>query len=203
MTGFLFSAIVFISAAILFVPLAKKLGMGSVLGYLIAGIVIGPYIFGFIESGNQGQDIMHTTEFGVVIMLFLIGMELEPKNLWKMRDLIFRIGFTQILVTAALIFAIMLALGISWNIAVAVSLSMALSSTAIVLSSLKEKNQMGSPVGKMSFGVLLMQDIAVIPILAVIPLLAITGGEISSADAHGADSFIETLPTWAQTYPFF
>lgn len=203
MTGFLFSAIVFITAAILFVPVAKKLGMGSVLGYLIAGIVIGPYVLGFIESGNQGQDIMHTTEFGVVIMLFLIGMELEPKNLWKMRDLIFRIGLTQILITAALIFAIMLALGISWNIAVAVSLSMALSSTAIVLSSLKEKNQMGSPVGKMSFGVLLMQDIAVIPILAIIPLLATTSGEITSADAHGGESFIETLPTWAQTLSIF
>lgn len=203
MTGFLFSAIVFITAAILFVPVAKKLGMGSVLGYLIAGIVIGPYVLGFIESGNQGQDIMHTTEFGVVIMLFLIGMELEPKNLWKMRDLIFRIGLTQILITAALIFAIMLALGISWNIAVAVSLSMALSSTAIVLSSLKEKNQMGSPVGKMSFGVLLMQDIAVIPILAIIPLLATTSGEITAADAHGGESFIETLPTWAQTLSIF
>ncbi|WP_439474499.1 monovalent cation:proton antiporter-2 (CPA2) family protein [Algoriphagus formosus] len=203
MTGFLFSAIVFITAAILFVPVAKKLGMGSVLGYLIAGIVIGPYVLGFIESGNQGQDIMHTTEFGVVIMLFLIGMELEPKNLWKMRDLIFRIGLTQILITAALIFAIMLALGISWNIAVAVSLSMALSSTAIVLSSLKEKNQMSSPVGKMSFGVLLMQDIAVIPILAIIPLLATTSGEISSVDTHGGESFIETLPTWAQTVSIF
>ncbi|MFC3414502.1 cation:proton antiporter domain-containing protein [Algoriphagus hitonicola] len=169
MNSFLLIAIIFISAAILFVPIAKKLGMGSVLGYLIAGIVIGPYLLGFIESGDQGQDIMHTTEFGVVIMLFLIGLELDPENLWKMRDLILRVGLFQVLVTSALIFGFAIYLDIDWRISLAVSLSMALSSTAIVLSSLKEKGQLGSPVGKMSFGVLLMQDIAVIPILAIIP----------------------------------
>ncbi|SDD53331.1 Kef-type potassium/proton antiporter, CPA2 family [Algoriphagus faecimaris] len=202
MTGFLLTAIVFILAAILFVPIAKKLGMGSVLGYLIAGIVIGPYLLGFIESGNQGQDIMHTTEFGVVIMLFLIGLELDPDNLWKMRDLIIRVGLLQVLTTAALIFGLAVYLGMDWKISLAISLSMALSSTAIVLSSLKEKNQMGSPVGKMSFGVLLMQDIAVIPILAIIPLLASTAGEIAG-NSHSGTGFINSLPTWAQTLSIF
>lgn len=202
MNGFLLSAIIFISAAILFVPVAKKLGMGSVLGYLIAGIVIGPYLLGFIESGVQGQDIMHTTEFGVVIMLFLIGLELDPENLWKMRDLILRVGLSQVLVTSALIFGIAIYLGVDWKVSLAVSLSMALSSTAIVLSSLKEKSQLGSPVGKMSFGVLLMQDIAVIPILAIIPLLATAGAEIVT-DTHGEAGLIDSLPTWAQTLSIF
>ncbi|WP_287062241.1 cation:proton antiporter, partial [Algoriphagus sp.] len=95
MNGFLINAIIFIVAAIICVPIAKRLGMGSVLGYLIAGILIGPYLLGFIEDGNQGQDIMHTTEFGVVMMLFLIGLELEPKNLWKMKDLILKVGLSQ------------------------------------------------------------------------------------------------------------
>ncbi|SFG40447.1 Kef-type potassium/proton antiporter, CPA2 family [Algoriphagus hitonicola] len=202
MNSFLLIAIIFISAAILFVPIAKKLGMGSVLGYLIAGIVIGPYLLGFIESGDQGQDIMHTTEFGVVIMLFLIGLELDPENLWKMRDLILRVGLFQVLVTSALIFGFAIYLDIDWRISLAVSLSMALSSTAIVLSSLKEKGQLGSPVGKMSFGVLLMQDIAVIPILAIIPLLATVSGDLA-ANSEVEAGLIDSLPTWAQTLSIF
>ncbi|RIW15792.1 potassium transporter [Algoriphagus lacus] len=200
MDGFLFNAIIYILAAIVCVPIAKKLGMGSVLGYLIAGILVGPYGFGFIKDETQGQDIMHSTEFGVVMMLFLIGLELEPKNLWKMRDLILKVGLTQVLVTAGLIFGFGLALGVDWRISLAAGFSMALSSTAIVLQSLKEKNQLDSPSGKMSFGVLLMQDIAVIPILAILPLLAVAV-PATSGESHGG--LLEHQPGWMQTLMIF
>lgn len=202
MNGFLANAILYILAAIICVPIAKKLGMGSVLGYLFSGILIGPYLLGFITNEVQGQDIMHATEFGVVMMLFLIGLELEPRNLWKMRRLILQIGLSQVLVTAALIFGIGLLLGIQWQISLAIGLSMALSSTAIVLQSLKEKNQMNSPNGRLSFGVLLMQDIAVIPILALLPLL-ITGEPDHSAAAAGMHGLTDSLPGWAQTLSIF
>lgn len=200
MDGFLFNSIIYILAAIVCVPIAKKLGMGSVLGYLIAGILIGPYVFGFIQDGKEGQDIMHTTEFGVVMMLFLIGLELEPKNLWKMKDLILRVGLTQVLITILLIFGLAMLVLEDWRINLTLSMAMALSSTAIVLQSLKEKNQLDSPSGKMSFGVLLMQDIAVIPILAVLPLLAVAA-PISSGDSHG--SLLEYQPGWVQTLSIF
>ncbi|HSF55816.1 MAG TPA: monovalent cation:proton antiporter-2 (CPA2) family protein [Algoriphagus sp.] len=200
MDGFLFNAIIYILAAIICVPIAKRLGMGSVLGYLIAGILVGPYGFEFIRDETQGQDIMHSTEFGVVMMLFLIGLELEPKNLWKMRDLILNVGLTQVLVTSGLIFGLGIAIGVDWRISLTAGFSMALSSTAIVLQSLKEKNQMDSPSGKMSFGVLLLQDIAVIPILAILPLLAVAGAE-SVGSGHGG--FLENQPGWIQTLMIF
>ncbi len=198
MEGFLPQAIIFILAAIICVPIATRLGMGSVLGYLIAGIIIGPYLLGFLE---EGEDIMHKAEFGVVMMLFLIGLELEPKNLWKMRDLILRIGLSQVLITSILITCLGIAIGFAWQISLAVGLSMALSSTAIVLQSLKEKNQMESRVGKLSFGVLLMQDIAVIPILAILPLLVVAGA-ISTGEI-GSHGLIDTFPGWLQTLFIF
>lgn len=198
MEGFLPQAIIYILAAIVCVPIAKRLGMGSVLGYLTAGIVIGPYLLGFLE---EGEDIMHKAEFGVVMMLFLIGLELEPKNLWKMKELILRVGLSQVLITAILIFFLGVGLGFSWQISLAVGLSMALSSTAIVLQSLKEKNQMESQVGKLSFGVLLMQDIAVIPILAILPLLVVTGAmSPEEIESHG---LIDSFPGWLQTLFIF
>ncbi|WPR76931.1 monovalent cation:proton antiporter-2 (CPA2) family protein [Algoriphagus sp. NG3] len=198
MNGFLANAILYILAAIICVPIAKRLGMGSVLGYLFAGILIGPYLLGFITNEVEGQDIMHATEFGVVMMLFLIGLELEPKNLWNMRQLILKVGLTQVLLTALLIFGIGIFLDIQWQISLAIGLSMALSSTAIVLQSLKEKNEMNTPTGKMSFGVLLMQDIAVIPILALLPLLVF--GQSTPVEAtSGIHGFIDNLPGWGQT----
>jgi CPA2 family monovalent cation:H+ antiporter-2 len=201
MEGFFAQAIVYIIAAIICVSLAKKLGMSSVLGYLLAGILIGPYVFKFISNESEGQDIMHGTEFGVVMMLFLIGLELEPKNLWKMRDLILRVGLAQVLLTSLVIFAAGIALGVSWNISLTVGLSISLSSTAIVLQSLKEKNQMDSIEGKMSFAVLLLQDIAVIPILAILPLLAINAPEVSVTTDHG--TFFDSFPGWIQTFAIF
>ena len=187
MSGFLVNAILYIIAAIVCVPLAKKLGMGSVLGYLIAGILIGPYLLGFITNEGQGQDIMHATEFGVVMMLFIIGLELEPGNLWKMRQLILQIGLTQVMVTAALIFGIGLLLDVQWQISLAVGLSMALSSTAIVLQSLKEKNQMNSPNGRLSFGVLLMQEIRLLQRMHQ----GFIAGSIVYRDGHRLYQFLE------------
>jgi monovalent cation:H+ antiporter-2, CPA2 family len=132
--------------------------------------------------------------------LFLIGLELEPKNLWKMKNLILSVGLTQVLVTAALITSIGILVGIDWRVALAAGLSMSLSSTAIVLQSLKEKNEIGSTTGKMSFGVLLMQDIAVIPILAFLPLLAVTVTDLANPGGYG---ILENQPNWAQTLMIF
>lgn len=203
MSGFFANAVVYILAAIVCVPIAKRLGMGSVLGYLLAGIIIGPYLLGFITNEGQGQDIMHATEFGVVMMLFLIGLELEPKMLWRIKDLILRIGLSQILLTSLVVFGIGILIQIPWQAALAISLSMALSSTAIVLQSLKEKNQMNQPLGKMSFGVLLMQDIAVIPILAILPLLVVQGAKVIETDPEQMHGLIDQLPGWAQTLSIF
>lgn len=198
MEGFFAQAIIYILAAIICVSLAKKLGLSSVLGYLFAGILIGPYVLKFISNETEGQDIMHGTEFGVVMMLFLIGLELEPKNLWRMRDLILKVGLAQVLLTSVAIFLIGLSLEVSWNIALTVAFSISLSSTAIVLQSLKEKNQLDSKEGKMSFGVLLLQDIAVIPILAILPLLAINAPELLENGNHSG--FFEEFPGWIQTF---
>lgn len=200
MEGFFAQSIVYIVAALVCVLITKRLGFSSILGYLFAGVLIGPYLLQFISDESKGQDIMHGTEFGVVMMLFLIGLELEPKNLWKMRDLILKVGLTQVLVTAVVLFSLASMLGVNWNIGLAIALSMALSSTAIVLQSLNEKNQLDSKEGKMSFGVLLMQDIAVIPILAILPLLAL-GQEISNNEQE--HSFLGDLPGWTQTLFIF
>jgi monovalent cation:H+ antiporter-2, CPA2 family len=201
MEGFFAQSIIYIVAAIVCVLITKRLGMSSILGYLFAGVLIGPYLLKFISKESDGQDIMHGTEFGVVMMLFLIGLELEPKNLWKMKDLILKIGLSQVLITSSLLFGVAMVLGFQWNIGLAVGLSMALSSTAIVLQSLKEKNQLDNKEGKMSFGVLLMQDIAVIPILAILPLLAIGSGINESSQDHV--NFLEDFPGWLQTLFIF
>ena len=173
------NAMIFLGAALLFVPIAKKLGIGSVLGYIIAGIVIGPFVFGLI--GTEGEDIMHAAEFGVVMMLFLIGLELNPQSFWKMRRRIVGMGGMQMLLTGVLFsFFFFFIKDIDINTSIALSLTFAMSSTAIVLQTLKEKNLDKTHAGKSSFAVLLFQDIAVIPILAIIPLLAVTTSEVKS-----------------------
>lgn len=197
--SFLLQAIIYLAAAVVCVPIMKKLGMSSVLGYLIAGMLIGPYLLGFV--GKEGEDIMHFAEFGVVMMLFLIGLELEPKNLWKMRNMIAKVGLMQVVVTSLVLFGIMLAAGYSWQVSTAISLSLSLSSTAIVLQSLKEKNLMGTPAGRNSFAVLLMQDIAVIPILAILPLLVVAAPQLANGatESHVGESPISHFPGWIQT----
>ena len=191
---FLHDALIYLAAAVVFVPIAKKLGMGSVLGYLLGGIIIGPFFLGFI--GQEGKDIMHFAEFGVVMMLFLIGLELEPSNFWRMRNLILGTGSVQLGTTTILIFAVFVFLGFSWQAALACGLALAMSSTAIVMQTLREKGLTKTESGKSSFAVLLFQDIAVIPILALLPLLVISAVHAPSA---GGATLLSGQPGWAQT----
>lgn len=184
MESFLFQATIYLGAAVLAVPIAARLGLGSVLGYLAAGILIGP-AFGLV--GSETEDLKHFAEFGVVMMLFLIGLELEPQALWKMRHKLLGLGGAQVLVTMALVSGAAILLGMPVFEAVAVGMIMALSSTAIVLQTLNEKQLMQTAGGRSSFSVLLTQDIAVIPMLAFLPLLAVSGGGLGGgADGHGS-----------------
>jgi len=175
-------AFVYLMAAVVSVPLAKKLGLGSVLGYLLAGIAIGPFALGMI--GQDGTDIMHFAEFGVVMMLFLIGLELKPSLLWKMRGSIFGLGGLQVLVTTIVIAGGSMFFKHSFSQAISIGLILAISSTAIVIQSLAEKKLLKTESGKSAFSVLLFQDIAVIPILAVLPLLA--QNAMKNRNEHGA-----------------
>ena len=187
-------ALVYLAAAVVAVPVAKRLGLGSVLGYLLAGIVIGPFVLGLVA--DEGGDVLHFAEFGVVLMLFLIGLELEPDVVWRMRRPIVGLGGLQVGVTAALTAGVSVAFGLDIRTAIAVGLTLALSSTAIVLQSLKEKGLLDSSGGQSAFSVLLFQDMAVIPILAVIPLLAVAAPH--GGDDHGT-SWVAGMPPWAQT----
>jgi CPA2 family monovalent cation:H+ antiporter-2 len=204
--GFFFQAFVYLSAAVVAVPIAKRLGLGSVLGYLLAGMVIGPFGMGLI--GAEGQDVMHFAEFGVVMMLFLIGLELEPSMLWRLRGPILGTGGLQVALTAAVAGGVGVAAGLPWQTALAVGLTLSLSSTAMVLQSLAERDLMKTDAGQRSFAVLLFQDIAVIPMLALFPLLAVGSPPAAGAEsaahhsgeaAQHATPWIETLPGWAQT----
>jgi monovalent cation:proton antiporter-2 (CPA2) family protein len=187
---FFAQALVYLLAAVIAVPLAKRMGLGSALGYILAGVIIGPYLLGFV--GAEGQQVMHVAEFGVVLMLFLVGLELEPAVLWRMRVPVLGMGGAQVVVTTAVIGIIAFSLGLEWQTALVVGMILALSSTAIVLQSLKEKGWMNTESGRGAFSVLLFQDVAVIPILAVIPFLVLPqagveiAGQVSEAGAHGA-----------------
>ena len=175
--------ILFLSGAI-FVPLATRLGLGSVLGYLIAGIAVGPVLAQF---NVDITSLQHFAEFGVVMMLFIVGLEMTPKSLWEMRSKIFVLGGAQVGLTAIAIAAIAIMLGVVWQSAIAIGLVFALSSTAIVNQTLNEKGLLRSDGGQASFSTLLFQDIAVIPMLALLPLLAVPGAISSdhSDDGHG------------------
>ncbi|WP_131782611.1 monovalent cation:proton antiporter-2 (CPA2) family protein [Legionella gresilensis] len=163
---------IFLAAAAIIVPIASRFKLGSVLGYLVIGILIGPY--GFKLLGNAEQ-IMHFAEFGIVMMLFLIGLELEPEMLWRLRKAIIGLGSLQVTLTTTLFTLIGILLQYKWQESLAVSMALALSSTALVLQMLEEKNLLRTVEGETSFAVLLFQDIAVIPILIILPLLAPAG----------------------------
>jgi monovalent cation:H+ antiporter-2, CPA2 family len=193
MTEVLMQAVVYLTAAVVCVPIAKRLGMGSVLGYLVAGVVIGPFALGFI--GEEGEDIMHFAEFGVVMMLFVVGLELEPAAFWRMRRTVLGVGTAQVVATAAVMSVAAAAAGVPWAAAVALGGALAMSSTAIALQSLKEKHLLGTAAGQHSFAVLLFQDIAVIPMLALLPLLA--ASPTAAGDDHS--SLVAHLPAWQQT----
>ena len=190
-------AVIYLSAAVISVPIAKRLGFGSVLGYLLAGVIIGPFVLKLV--GDEGDDVMHFAEFGVVLMLFLVGLELKPDLLWRMRRSIFGLGGLQVIISTVVIAA--LAMLFNQNIlqSITIGLILALSSTAIILQTLSEKGQLKSEAGQGSFSVLLFQDMAVIPMLAVLPLMA---NQVQSVnlDHHAAvkDSLVAALPGWQQ-----
>jgi monovalent cation:proton antiporter-2 (CPA2) family protein len=193
--GFFYQAFIYLAAAVISVPLAKRLGLGSVLGYLIAGTAIGPFGLGLI--GSEGQDVMHFAEFGVVMMLFLVGLELRPALLWQMRGPILGLGGLQGLFTSAMLCAVGLVLGLPWQTALACGMILTFSSTAIGLQTLSEKGLVKTDAGQKAFGVLLFQDVSVIPLLAAMPLLATGVG--SAADAEHGGAWVDHLPAWAQT----
>jgi glutathione-regulated potassium-efflux system ancillary protein KefC len=173
------NALVYLAAAVLAVPLSKRLGMGTVLGYLAAGILIGPY--GLKLVGNV-EDALHFAEFGVVLLLFLIGLELEPERLWALRRPIFGWGGAQVVAVAACLFGAALLVGVPWKLALIAGLGLSLSSTAIALASLEERNLMPTPAGQAGFAILLFQDIAAIPMIAIVPLLGIPDDAGSSGN---------------------
>jgi monovalent cation:proton antiporter-2 (CPA2) family protein len=188
--SFFYQAFVYLLAAVLAVPVAKRLGLGSVLGYLIAGVVIGP--FGLSIVGQEGQDVMNFAEFGVVMMLFLVGLQLQPDLLWHMRGPIVGLGGLQLALTTGLATGLGLIVGLSWPMALAIALILPLSSTAIGVQTLTERGLFKTPGGQSAFAVLLFQAVAVIPILAVLPLLATQPGSENLGSAS-------TLAGWQQT----
>ena len=210
MTDLLLLIFLFLAAGVVAVPIASRLGLGSVLGYLTAGMVISPLLS---VLNVQVESIQHVAEFGVVMMLFLVGLELEPKLLWSMRHRLLGLGGLQVGLTCALVMLGFIALGYTWQVSLAVGLVFSLSSTAIVLQTLNEKGLFKSQGGQASFSVLLFQDIAVIPMLALLPLLASTEllslastvSNESSASNPSSDmadhapslSLVAGLPGWA------
>jgi monovalent cation:proton antiporter-2 (CPA2) family protein len=195
-SDFLFQAVIYLLAAVVTVPVARRLGLGSVLGYLIAGIMIGP---GLMNLVGRVEDVQHFAEFGVVMMLFVVGLELRPSLLWRLRGPILGTGSAQVIFTTLAVFGAALFFGQSWPVAVTIGLTLAMSSTAIVIQSLAERNVLNTRGGQACFSVLLFQDIAVIPILALLPWLAqANGGAGARAAAHGHESALAQLPHWAQ-----
>lgn len=183
----LINSFIYLSAAVIAVPLSQALGLGSIIGYLVAGIAIGPWGLGLVTNVT---DILHFAEFGVVLMLFLVGLELEPRRLWSLRRPIFGWGSAQVLACAAALFALALAFGFDWRIALVASLGLALSSTAIALQVLAERNLLPTSSGQAGFSILLFQDVAAIPILAILPLLA--AGTLAEG-ATASERWLETL----------
>ena len=175
--AWLTNSLIYLAAAVIAVPLAKKLGLGSIIGYLAAGMAIGPWGLGLVTNV---QDILHFAEFGVVLMLFLVGLELEPERLWELRRPIFGWGSAQVLMCAALISGVAMAFGVNWQISLVAGLGLALSSTAIALQAIGERNLMSTTSGQAGFSILLFQDVAALPILALLPLLGTLAGQNES-----------------------
>jgi len=183
----LLDGLIYLGAAVMAVPLAKRLGLGSVLGYLLAGVAIGPW---GLQLVTDAQAILHFAEFGVVLLLFLIGLELNPKRLWSMRKPILGLGGSQVLITMLLITLVGIASGISWQTALVAGMGLSLSSTAIALQTMTEKNLLATSAGSRGFSILLLQDIAVIPMLAVIPALGIATASSPAEEAGWFDVLV-------------
>ncbi|WP_394756757.1 glutathione-regulated potassium-efflux system protein KefC [Rhodoferax sp.] len=184
----LINSFIYLSAAVIAVPLSKALGLGSIIGYLAAGIVIGPWGLGLVTNV---EDILHFAEFGVVLMLFLIGLELEPKRLWSLRRPIFGWGSAQVLGCAVLLTAAAMVFGVDWRVALVAGSGLALSSTAIALQVMGERNLMSTSSGQAAFSILLFQDVAAIPILALLPLLGVVS--VSNEALAPVDHALEAI----------
>lgn len=189
MTELLLNALGYLFAAVVAVSITKRLGLGSVLGYLLAGVAIGP-ILGLV-GGHEMNEVQHVAELGVVMMLFLIGLELEPTKLWALRKLLLGMGGLQVLLSVLAITGIAVLFKQSWQVGVAIGCILSLSSTAIVMQSLGEKGLLSSAGGRSSFAVLLFQDIAAIPMLTMLPLLALPelGHHHAQLASHSKDAF--------------
>ncbi len=183
--AWLTSSLIYLSAAVLVVPLSKALGLGAIIGYLAAGIAIGPWGLGLV---THVEEILHFAEFGVVLMLFLVGLELEPRRLWSLRRPIFGWGSAQVLGCAVAILAVAVAAGVPWRMALVGALGLALSSTAIALQVMGERNLLPTPSGQAGFSILLFQDVAAIPILALLPLLGSVSDDAVAADGTGFEA---------------
>lgn len=197
--GTLADALIFLASAVVFVPLASRIGLGSVLGYLLAGCVIGPHLLGLVRDV---ESIMHFAELGVVLMLFVIGLELDPKRLWGMRKLVFGGGALQMVVCSLAITGGAMLVGLPWQPALIAGMALSLSSTAIAVQTMTERNLLSAPLGRAAFGVLLFQDLAAIPIMSVVPLLSTAADAKSGADLGDAFKGIAALALtveWAAT----
>ena len=170
----LLAGVLFLFAAVVAVPLAARLGIGAVLGYLLAGIAIGPWGLGFISDVDE---ILHFSELGVVFLMFIIGLELNPSKLWRLRSSIFGVGAAQVAFSALILGGLLMLSDFSWRAAVVGGIGLAMSSTAMALQLMREKGMSRSESGQLGFSVLLFQDLAVIPALALVPLLAGSGDD--------------------------
>lgn len=181
---FFTESIVFLAATVVAVPIAKRMGLGSVVGYLAAGAAIGPFGLGFLGSGS-GEDVLHVAELGVVLLLFVIGLELDPKKLWRMKRDIFGLGSAQVLLTGVTLFAVARFVGLPFEAALVAGFGLALSSTAFALQILQERGQLSSAYGQRAFGILLLQDIAIVPLLAMVSILAPSDDPANSGQILG------------------
>ena len=174
----LLAIFVLLAASVALVPLAKAAGLGTVLGYLAAGVLIGPYGLRLVSDSDTTR---HIAEFGIVMMLFLIGLDLQPREIWRMRHKVLGLGVTQIIGTSAVIMLLLMLTGMYWNVALIMGMALAMSSTAIAMQTVEQRGITTTDTGRASLAVLLVQDVAIIPVLAAIPLLAIAG---SGADIN-------------------
>lgn len=188
----LIAIFVVLMATVALVPLAKWLGLGTILGFLTAGVLIGPYGLGIITDSDL---IRHIAEYGVVMMMFLIGLELHPRELWRMRHKLVGLGATQLVATTLIIMCISILLGMSWQVSLIIGLALSMSSTAIAMQSIAQRGITNTKTGRGSLAVLLVQDIAVIPILALVPLLAVSG-HLSSTTSELGHSAPLTQDNW-------
>src|SRR5579859_2801675 len=189
MAKLLIDVVIFLAAALIAVPLAIRLGFGSVLGYLVAGVMIGPWVLKLVTDVDA---ILHFSELGIVLMMFVIGLEMHVEKLWAMRRTIFGYGGIQMALCAALLTTIFIAFGSPWRIGLTGGLALALSSTAMVIAELQQRKLMDTPAGRAGFGILLFQDMAAIPLIALLPLLG-----PATADAAAEPGWLVTVKALA------